>query len=42
MKNILTKILVFSLILMAGVSAVYAQESNTLQFMKGMPQSGFA
>lgn len=39
MKNIHTKILVFSLILMAVNSAIYAQESNTLQFMKGMPQS---
>jgi hypothetical protein len=39
MKNILTKILVFCLILMAVNSEVNAQESNTLQFMKGMSQS---
>jgi len=39
MKNILPKILVFSLIMMAVHSTVSAQESTTLQFMKGLPQS---
>ncbi|MDP2337238.1 MAG: DUF5723 family protein [Bacteroidota bacterium] len=39
MKNILTKIGIISLIVMAIYSTVSAQESTTLQFMKGMPQS---
>lgn len=39
MKKILTKILIFSLIVMAIHSTVWAQESTTLQFMKGVPQS---
>lgn len=39
MKNILTKTGIIGLILLAVVSTVSAQESTTLQFMKGMPQS---
>jgi len=39
MKNIHIKIVVISLILMVKLSTVSAQESTTLQFMKGMPQS---
>jgi len=39
MKNILLKIVVIGLILMVRLSTVSAQESTTLQFMKGMPQS---
>ena len=39
MKNILIKIVVISLILMVKLSTGSAQESTTLQFMKGMPQS---
>ncbi|MEI8113053.1 MAG: DUF5723 family protein [Bacteroidia bacterium] len=39
MKNIFTKICVFSLIMMAIHSTVWAQESTTLQFMKGISQS---
>lgn len=39
MKNILTKIGIIGLILLAGISILSAQESTTLQFMKGMPQS---
>jgi len=39
MKNIRTKIGIIGLILLAGISTVSAQESTTLQFMKGMPQS---
>jgi len=39
MKNRFTKILVLSLILMIGILTVSAQESTTLHFMKGIPQS---
>ena len=39
MKNIYTRIIVICLILMVKLSTLSAQESTTLQFMKGMPQS---
>ncbi len=40
MRNILTKIGLLGLILLSGIWTVSAQESTTLQFMKGVPQSG--
>ncbi len=39
MRNTFIKLLIFCLILIVGVSSVSAQESTTLQFMKGVPQS---
>jgi len=39
MKNIFTKIFIIGLILIVKQSNLSAQESTTLQFMKGMPQS---
>jgi len=39
MRNIFTKIGLIGLILLTGILTVSAQESTTLQFMKGMPQS---
>jgi len=39
MKNILSKTGIIGLILLAVISTVSGQESTTLQFMKGMPQS---
>ena len=39
MKNTYTKSLIFCLILIGGFLSLSAQESTTLYFMKGMPQS---
>lgn len=41
MKMISVKTFVFSLALTVGITSARAQESQTLQFMKGMPQSNF-